>query len=662
MVFKENILYEKGFSDGTMRGATQGIQDGRMTSKTSSKAKKSPRKKFLKKNHSNNAAIAKAIAYLIRGSNLKEVTEIGDLKLPKGDEAEKCLQIMNILMEYVVREKVSSPFSIAVFGPPGSGKSFYVKQILEFLKTELAKENVRQFVSKQVVVNLSQLSSHKELADAFNKSSEDEEITRVFFFDEFDTPLNGISLGWLRWFLAPMQDGQFFCDGMTISIKKAIFVFAGGTAATFDEFRANAESGSDFREKKVPDFISRLRGFIDIQGINQWTEDRSLQRALVLRSLLDRRWPKLCKEGAAFPIDEILAGKLLSKAHFVHGVRSMEALLDMSPWDQKGTFSEKHLPDNQLKVLHISRGLLDNKMIGISTGQKELKTTPFVMQLTVELLQNGATLAYGGDFVEEGTLHRIVEAAEAVPDDLVERSEKRIHNYLGFPSYNRVEVQKQHDKWETRVAFHRLPTLSEQELTSFGLSKDKWFHVYPRNESETYNPKDHLAWALSLFRMRIRLIQDISALIVIGGKDGESWGRFSGIAEEVMLALVLDKPVYVLGGQGGAAEATGRLLGLGENQVSPETCLRDDNRDQFQALYEDFTHHFAMSGYSNLPVTLAELRNYLFEHSVTTSAWPSNGLTLTENRELFQTPITQKEWGRRVDLIIRGLTRLNKEQ
>jgi len=634
-----------------------------MTDDSSDKSSQEPQEESLGHHYFNQVVMAKAIAYLTRGSSeLKEVTEIGDLKLPEGDEAKKCLQIMKILKEYVVRKKVSSPFSVAVFGPPGSGKSFYVKQILEYLKTELAKDNVRQFVSKQVVVNLSQLSSHKELADAFHKSGEDEEITRVFFFDEFDTPLNGIPLGWLRWFLAPMQDGQFFCDGMTISIKKAIFVFAGGTAATFDEFRERAESSSDFREKKVPDFISRLRGFIDIQGINQWKEDRSLRRALVLSSLLERRWPKLRKEGEGFPIDEKLAGKLLSKAHFAHGVRSMEALLDMSPWDQKGTFSEEHLPDNQLKVLHISRGLLDNKMIGVSTGQKELETTSFVMRLTIELLQNGATLAYGGDFILGGTLDRIVEAAEAVPDDLVERSEKRIHNYLGFPSYNREEVRKQHDKWEGRVAFHRLATLSEQELESFGLSKDKWFHVYPRNESETYNPKNHLAWALSLFRMRVRLIQDVSALIVIGGKDGESWGRFSGIAEEIMLALAMDKPVYVLGGRRGAAEATGRLLGLAENQVSPETCLLDDNRDIFQALYEDFTHNFAMPGYPNLPVTLAELRNYLFEHSVTTPAWPSNGLTLTENRELFQTPITQKEWGRCVDLIIRGLTRLNEEQ
>ena len=607
--------------------------------------------------------MAKAIAYLTRGrSALKAVIEIGDIKLPQGDEAKKCLQIMKILKEYVVRKKVSSPFSIAVFGPPGSGKSFYVKQILEYLKTELAKDNVRQFVSKQVVVNLSQLSSHKELADAFHKSGEDEEITRVFFFDEFDTPLNRVTLGWLRWFLAPMQDGQFFCDGMTISIKKAIFVFAGGTAATFDEFRERAESYPDFREKKVPDFISRLRGFIDIEGINQWKEDRELRRALVLGSLLERRWPTLRKKGKGFPINDKLARKLLSKAHFVHGVRSMEALLDMSPWNQKRTLSEKHLPDNQLKVLHISRGLLDNKMIGISTGQKELETNPFVKQLTIELLRNGATLAYGGDFISGGTLDLIVEAAKAVPDDLVERSEKRIHNYLGFPSYNREEVKKQHDKWEGRVEFHQLPTLSRQELKSFGLSKDEWVHVYPRNQSETYDPKNHLAWSLSLFRMRIRLMQDISALIVVGGKEYRSWGRFSGIAEEVMLALALGKPVYVLGGRGKAAEATGKLLGLHKNQVSPETCLVDDNTDEFQALYQDFTHHFAMPGHSNLPVTLAELRNYLFEHSVTTSGWPPNGLALTENRELFQTRITQKRWGRCVDLIIRGLTRLNEEQ
>src|SRR4029077_18447383 len=329
----------------------------------------------------------------------------------KSPEAIRCKQIKSILNEYVIRAKVSSPLSIAVFGPPGSGKSFYVTEIISSLKGNVAEP---------VLVNLSQLSSPKDLAGAFKKAGEDkaEKTTKVFFFDEFDASLNESPLGWLRWFLAPMQDGKFFFEGQSISISKAIFIFAGGTAASFEEFQQKAQiDPADYRNKKVPDFISRLRGFIDIQGINNLDKERAVRRALVLRYQLEKRWPdrRTATSNREFPIHRDLVESLLSNAHFVHGVRSMEALLDMSRLKRRRVLTKKQLPDNDLKILHISRGLLDERMIGISAGQKEDKASAFLGKLTDDLLQNGASLAYGGDFIHKGTLHSIVHAAKKVP-------------------------------------------------------------------------------------------------------------------------------------------------------------------------------------------------------------------------------------------------------
>ena len=158
------------------------------------------------------------------------------------------------------------------------------------------------------------------------------------------------------------------------------------------------------------------------------------------------------------------------------------------------------------------------------------------------------------------------------------------------------------------------------------------------------------------------MIHDINALIVIGGKDkkdDESWGRFSGIAEEVTLAVALGKPVYVLGGRGGAARAVGRLLGLDQSLANPDTCLADLGGLEPSVIHKNFTNCFTIPGHPNLPQTVPAVRSYLFEHSVLTDSWPKNGLTLAENRELFTTEITQSKWGRCADLIIQGLTRLD---
>ena len=52
--------------------------------------------------------------------------------------------------------------------------------------------------------------------------------TPVFFFDEFDAASDGAPLGWLSWFLAPMQDGVVLAPGGAWKVGKAVFIFAGG--------------------------------------------------------------------------------------------------------------------------------------------------------------------------------------------------------------------------------------------------------------------------------------------------------------------------------------------------------------------------------------------------------------------------------------------------
>jgi hypothetical protein len=104
----------------------------------------------------------------------------------------------------------------------------------------------------------------------------------LVFFDEFDAPLNGTALGWLNWFLAPMHDGTFDAGGPRI-LRRAIYVFAGGTAATYGEFSGRRDKA--FVAAKGPDFVSRLRGYLDVRGPNE-PERRTLRRAAILCTAL----------------------------------------------------------------------------------------------------------------------------------------------------------------------------------------------------------------------------------------------------------------------------------------------------------------------------------------------------------------------------------------
>ena len=175
------------------------------------------------------------------------------------EEIERINSIRGLIASYQANSKDQKPLSIAVFGPPGSGKSFAIKQ----LASEL-------FGSKKAILefNLSQLKSVEDLHIAFHQvrdASVRGEIPLVFW-DEFDS----MDLEWLKEFLAPMQDAEFLAGSVAHPFGKAIFVFAGGTKSIFESFDKSRgpKNEENFKNKKGPDFVSRLRGFVNIKGPN----------------------------------------------------------------------------------------------------------------------------------------------------------------------------------------------------------------------------------------------------------------------------------------------------------------------------------------------------------------------------------------------------------
>jgi hypothetical protein len=48
----------------------------------------------------------------------------------------------------------------------------------------------------------------------------------IAFFDEFDSPFDQTEVGWLKYFLMPLQDGVYTESSDTFDVSRAIFLNA----------------------------------------------------------------------------------------------------------------------------------------------------------------------------------------------------------------------------------------------------------------------------------------------------------------------------------------------------------------------------------------------------------------------------------------------------
>ncbi|KPK95348.1 MAG: hypothetical protein AMJ94_00185 [Deltaproteobacteria bacterium SM23_61] len=284
------------------------------------------------------------------------IGQFGKLKTLDRTEIESFRSIKNLMVEYLSKGFQNRPLSIAIFGPPGSGKSFGATQVAK----SIGEESI-----ERLEFNISQWESPDDLIKALHQVRDT--VLRgsvpLVFFDEFDSNFQGLPLGWLKYFLEPMQSGVFKHGDITHPIGKSIFIFAGGTSEAFKNF---SREGCDekeinlFKEAKGPDFLSRLRGYVDILGLNKIGENDKLymiRRAILLRSLLDQKARHFFDSTGILQIDPGVRRAMIKVPEYRHGVRSMEAILDMSMLTDKRVFEQSALPPPKQLKLHVDAEL-----------------------------------------------------------------------------------------------------------------------------------------------------------------------------------------------------------------------------------------------------------------------------------------------------------------
>jgi hypothetical protein len=284
--------------------------------------------------------------------------QMGDLQLIDREEIDSFAGVAGMVTSYLHSAHLKEPLCLAVFGPPGSGKSFAVRQLLQHVRSGSADKPLER------EYNLSQFNDVTDLATAFHQVQDAALGGNVplVVFDEFDTRLRAEKLGWLKYFLAPMQDGKYRVGETIYQVGRAILVFAGGTHHTFESFYSEAIRDREaFVSAKGPDFVSRLRGHLNINGINpKRPETREiddlliLRRAILLRHFLERHTGVVDAQTKVARIDEDVLRAFLLTPLYEHGVRSMEAIVKMSLITAiRGGLQKASLPLQPQLAMHV---------------------------------------------------------------------------------------------------------------------------------------------------------------------------------------------------------------------------------------------------------------------------------------------------------------------
>jgi hypothetical protein len=260
-------------------------------------------------------------------------------------EIENYRNIKKLMVDYANNKKSAKPLNITVFGTPGSGKSFAVK--------EMSRSFLDKFKPSVMEFNLSQFKDIGELAGAFHAIRDSVLLGNlpVVFWDEFDSD----GLIWLKSLIAPMQDGHFQDGKDTHPIGKSIFIFAGGTSSTFDNFDPrNQANGSEEKDKienfikvKGPDFVSRIHGYLNVCGPNPMIGEADdvtypIRRALFIRTGLG------LEKDEYLDIDYGLLRALLLVKSYNNGARSLDRILTHLKMRSNKKINRSDLPSDEV--------------------------------------------------------------------------------------------------------------------------------------------------------------------------------------------------------------------------------------------------------------------------------------------------------------------------
>lgn len=202
---------------------------------------------------------------------------------------------------------------------------------------------------------------------------------------------------------------------------------------------------------------------------------------------------------------------------------------------------------------------LEERKIGISVadspdiaelglGKEMFKD--LTIEITRHILKANGKMIYGGDLRDKGFTELFRDLSKQYGQkEKAETDVQYVKNYLAWPLYNDLSLEKEADYLASRIELKRAKPGEYVKPDE----KDKYIPFKLSEESM-------LKWATSLTQMRIESINESAARIVAGGKTRDFLGFMPGIAEEFKIAYQLEKPIFLIGGFGGCAHMLADIL------------------------------------------------------------------------------------------------------
>jgi hypothetical protein len=308
-------------------------------------------------------------------------------------------------------------------------------------------------------------------------------------------------------------------------------------------------------------------------------------------------------------------------------------------------------------------------MLARGLGLEHLRE--LLIRLARPMLRQDASLAYGGHWKEtEGNftydLLRLISAEQE--DNSRAGTDTRLqigvlYNHSSWPHYldisRRIEAQ-----WINACRIVRVTQqqagFSPTEIASDADLQNKT----PRaifNAAVTLSAMRRLATASMFIDIPGAAPEEIPAVkarVLLGGKLGAFSGFLPGLFEEALVTFESDRPLYILGGFGGAAETLANAILARGNKIPEEFTvewLTDQNPGLANLL--EIASGFTMPANGRTTQELLDaLVTFLKRARINPSGVLNTGLNDAETREL----LTTRDVAVAVKLVQRGLVRMGK--
>ena len=270
----------------------------------------------------------------------------------------------------------------------------------------------------------------------------------------------------------------------------------------------------------------------------------------------------------------------------------------------------------------------EGELIGLGLSQVHVRHA--FIEIARHLLAAGCSLAYGGDFRQQGYTEAML--------DLV-----RTYSRRDQPGPERVLVYSAWPIWLGLGADQRASMANVATLVPVDPPPGAPEQIPPAMDRAT---GDRLWAALALTKMRRRMNRDIDARVLIGGRLSGQAGLLPGIVEEAALSVEDELPLFVIGGFGGAASLVGSTL---RGEVRPELSsgYQQDNTPGYTDLWEEARLRRAQPDFGALRESLAQFGQ----------EGDRNRLSSEENDRLF----ASSDIDEIVALLLRGLKAMMRD-